>query len=911
MRKRLLCILLAAFMLMSIVASGTMQVYAQSDLRTSDDLIDMLKAFEGFSGACVKDNTQRSVGYGTRCDVCDPSDPNYPNTPCTAYTKENPISYEHATELMRNHLTYFENKVNWFADKHGFTFTQNQFDALVSFTYNCGEGWMLEAYDPEGNFRSAIVNRDQGDFLIYAFGLWSKSSNNISLGHIRRRMVEADVYLNGNYAEDVFQWPDDLRYVLLDGNGGNLRYAYQTFYAAEVCPIRAEFKDFPEKGIVGIPKDANGNDLILDGWYTKPVGGVKVENLTSVLTNGQVLYAHWKNTAGETVTINTDISTPVDVKVIVPQWWPNVLYEGPGKFYSEVRRTTLNEQLHLTKILTAKDGTTWGYCADGWIPLNDTNYNSVVAPAGTWYQVAATDLNIRTGPGISYALTGGQKQPGDQVLVVETQEESGADRTWAKLSDGNWICIQNGDTAWAVIMDPQPESKPQEVAGVTVSSVTITSEPTRKQYELNGLDILPDLTGGTIYIKYSNGQSRTCDITRSMISGFDNTTEGTKTITVTCGGKTATFTVSVVKRVLESISIATAPNKTSYIVGEKLDTTGLKVMASYSDNTSTTVTDYTVTGFNSDAAGEQTITVTYQGKTASFKVNVNARLLESISIATAPNKTSYIVGEKLDTTGLKVMANYSDNTSTAVTDYTVTGFNSNAAGDQTITVAYQGQIATFRVTVRDKVLTSIRVQGLPARVEYLQGSGTLDVTGGVVQLIYDVGGNQTIPMTKEMVSGFNNMLPGTQTLTVSYGGFTTTFTVTIIKPTVTFLNYDGTVLGKMQYALGEAVTPPETPTKPDDAMGQYEFAGWDKEVVPCAGNTTYTATFKLAYPKGDMDRNNKVDENDAIYLLWHVFFPKEYPIYAWADFDQSGAVNENDGIYLLWHVFFPEEYPLN
>jgi hypothetical protein len=107
------------------------------------------------------------------------------------------------------------------------------------------------------------------------------------------------------------------------------------------------------------------------------------------------------------------------------------------------------------------------------------------------------------------------------------------------------------------------------------------------------------------------------------------------------------------------------------------------------------------------------------------------------------------------------------------------------------------------------------------------------------------------------------------------------------------------------------VTPPEAPTKPDDAMGQYEFAGWDKEVVPCAGNTTYTATFKLAYPKGDMDRNNKVDENDAIYLLWHVFFPEEYPIYAWADFDQSGAVNENDGIYLLWHVFFPEEYPLN
>ena len=826
MRKRLLCILLAVMLLISTVPSGSLQANAKSNLQTSDKLVEVLKLFEGFTGACIRDGVQRSVGYGTRCDVCDPSDPNYPNTPCSAYTTENPISNEHATQLMRNFLVYFENKVNSFADKHGLTFNQNQFDALISFTYNCGEGWMLEAHDPEGNFRKAIVSGDKGDFLLYAFGLWSKSGNTVSLGHVRRRLIEADIYLNGNYAEDTSVWPADLRYVYLDGNGGTTRHYHQTFDATKTCLIRAE--------ITSTPKDAQGNDLILDGWYTKPEGGVKVENLTGVLTNGQVLYAHWKNSAGETVTINTDTSTTVDVNVIVPQWWPNTLYEGPGTFYSEVRKTTLNEQLHITKTVMGKDGNSWGYCADGWIPLSHTNYNSVVAPLGTWYQVIASDLNTRGGPGTSYPLTGAQKQPGDQVLVLETQEESGADRTWAKMSDGTWLCVRNGQTQWAVIMDPQPATKPQEVAGVTVSSVTITSVPTRKQYELNGLDVLPDLTGGTIYIKYSNGQSRSCAITRSMISGFDNTTEGTKTITVTCGGKTATFTVSVVKRVLEGINIAMAPNKINYIVGEKLDTTGLKVMANYSDNSSSAVTDYTMTGFNSNSAGQQVITVTYQGKTA-----------------------------------------------------------------------------IFHVTVRGKILTGVSIQSSPKKLEYVQGSGALDVTGGVVQLTYDVGGSQTIPITKEMVAGFNNKTLGNQSLTVTYEGFTASFTVTVIKPTVTFLNYDGTVLSKVQYALGEAVTPPEAPTKPDDAMGQYEFAGWDKEIVACAGNTTYTATFKLAYPKGDMDRNNKVDENDAIYLLWHVFFPEEYPIYAWADFDQSGAVNENDGIYLLWHVFFPEEYPLN
>ena len=155
------------------------------------------------------------------------------------------------------------------------------------------------------------------------------------------------------------------------------------------------------------------------------------------------------------------------------------------------------------------------------------------------------------------------------------------------------------------------------------------------------------------------------------------------------------------------------------------------------------------------------------------------------------------------------------------------------------------------------------------------------------------------------------MTLGSQSLTVTYEGFTASFTVTVIKPTVTFLNYDGTVLSKVQYALGEVVSPPETPTKPNDSVGQYEFAGWDKEIVPCAGNTTYTATFKLAYPRGDVDCDHKVNEEDAIYLLWHVFFPQEYPIYAEADFDRNGVLDENDGIYLLWHVFFSEEYPLN
>ncbi len=751
MRKRLICLLLAAVMLLGIIPAVSLPVKAESALKTSDALIDILIAFEGFSKTCYVDSSQRSVGYGTRCDVCDPNMEGYldPNRVCTAYNDETPITVEHAMELKRNYLNYFENKVNWFADKYGLTFTQQQFDALISFTYNCGEGWMLESYDPEGNFRRAITSGDTGDFLVYAFGLWSKSGKTVSLGHVRRRMIEAQIYLYGIY--DSSKWPDNLRYAYLDGNGGETRYYHQTFDATKTCTIRAEF--------TSVPKDAAGNDLILAGWFTEPEGGVEVKNLTGVLTNGMVLYAHWKNAAGEIVTVDTDTSSPADVRVVVPQWWPNTLYEGPGNYYSEVRKTTYNEQLHITKTVIGKDGNSWGYCSDGWIPLSHTNYDEVVNATsdGIWYTVTTpSGLNKRPTPDTS-GTSGGNVPKGTQVQILETQEESAADRTWGKMPDGYWICLREGGDQYASVMDPQPDaSQPGTGTPVTITGVTIASLPEVKEYPVGGLDVLPDLTGAQITIRYSNGSSKTLPITRHMVSGFDNSTLGTKTITVTCGGYTLAFNIEIVP--------------------------------------------------------------------------------------------------------------------TAV--------------------------------------TAISVHKMPTKTEYLYQSETLDVTGGVLLVTYERGLTREVPMTLDMVSGFSNAAVGTNTVTVTYGGCQTTFDVTVINPVVTFLNYDGTVISQTQYAIGAAVSAPQDPVKPADAMGEYVFAGWDKPVVACAGNATYTATFKLRYAIGDLDRNDKVDENDAIYLLRHVLFPDKYAIHAWADFDADGQVSEADAIYLLRHVLFPEKYPL-
>lgn len=61
---------------------------------------------------------------------------------------------------------------------------------------------------------------------------------------------------------------------------------------------------------------------------------------------------------------------------------------------------------------------------------------------------------------------------------------------------------------------------------------------------------------------------------------------------------------------------------------------------------------------------------------------------------------------------------------------------------------------------------------------------------------------------------------------------------------------------------------------------------------------------------GDLNKDNKINNDDVILLLWHVLFPEDYGINVNADFNSDGKVNNADVVLLLWHVLFPEDYPL-
>ena len=82
-----------------------------------------------------------------------------------------------------------------------------------------------------------------------------------------------------------------------------------------------------------------------------------------------------------------------------------------------------------------------------------------------------------------------------------------------------------------------------------------------------------------------------------------------------------TITVTVNDLIIESISVSGA--KSEFKVNEEFSTEGLQVKVNYKNGTSETVTTgYTASKPDMSKEGEQTVTVTYQGMTATYKINI-------------------------------------------------------------------------------------------------------------------------------------------------------------------------------------------------------------------------------------------------------------------------------------------------
>ena len=147
------------------------------------------------------------------------------------------------------------------------------------------------------------------------------------------------------------------------------------------------------------------------------------------------------------------------------------------------------------------------------------------------------------------------------------------------------------------------------------------------------------------------------------------------------------------------------PANPTVIQGTALDISGLEVYVVYSDASERSVTDYTLTGVNSSALGEQTVTVQYGELTGTFSVSVESKpeedYIAGFFLLSKP-KREYIQGEPLDLTGMRLMVYHHISPTELVgpENCVVTGFNTNQIGVQTLTVSYGGKSSEFLVVVK-------------------------------------------------------------------------------------------------------------------------------------------------------------------------------------------------------------------
>ena len=441
MHKRILCLALAALLLLSLIPALALPSRAASNMKTSEACIAMLKEFEGFAEYAYFDYSHYSIGYGS---TCDPDD--YPNG----------ITEAEADALLREFIASMEEELNRFANRTGILFSQYQFDALMLFTYNVGTGWMYS----DGDFRQAVIDNATGNEFIYPFTLWSSAGGKMNVGLVNRRLMEANMYLNGSYAKSR---PANYTYAMYDNNGGTAQPKVQGYD----CNLDAPVKSQPTR-----------EGYVFLGWYTAVEGGAWVRSLTAEHSQ-KTIYAHWQP-AGAAYGAAAAVSYQIPAGELASL----DTYDAPGGNVSG----SLNQDAVAVVEADYVDssGMKWGRLITGrWAKLGHPLVGTGKEPEviqGLKVNVTGDYVNVRTGPGTGYPVVAAVVQ-GDVIGL--TRVVSVEDTLWGQFRAG-WVCLEYTDYAGGLPVEepgdipqipgtPEAPQKPDKPAEKVVITGTVTA----------------------------------------------------------------------------------------------------------------------------------------------------------------------------------------------------------------------------------------------------------------------------------------------------------------------------------------------------------------------------------------------------------------------------------------------------
>ena len=165
------------------------EVIRNDNSLVSDALVDFVKFYEGFSSTPYRgsDSQNLTLGYGT-------------TNHCSSNWLFNyvPVSKELATKALKEEINLMAKRIKSNLDSEGISLTQNQFDSLCSFSYNCGDGALLGS----SLYRRVCAGvRDSS--LKENFTAWSNCNGQRLQGLYNRRIEEFNMFMNSDYTRNL------------------------------------------------------------------------------------------------------------------------------------------------------------------------------------------------------------------------------------------------------------------------------------------------------------------------------------------------------------------------------------------------------------------------------------------------------------------------------------------------------------------------------------------------------------------------------------------------------------------------------------------------------------------------------------------------------------------------------------
>lgn len=231
---------------------------------------------------------------------------------------------------------------------------------------------------------------------------------------------------------------------------------------------------------------------------------------------------------------------------------------------------------------------------------------------------------------------------------------------------------------------------------------------------------------------------------------------------------------------LTSIAVTSLPEKTVYYEDDPFSAQGLVVTAYYSDGTAADVRGYTLVVPDMYSVGEKTVTVSYQGQTASFPITVNRQPIDHIEISAPPSDITVPEGtEQPSLEGLELTVYYTDGRAPiTTTDYTLLQYDPDTLGEQTVLVSYKYEDITAPLTIEvvPKTLLSLAVTTPPTKQIYYDDDLRIDLSGLVLSATYDNGKTETVEPESAQFAPYS-VLNTDVDIILSYGGMTASYTV--------------------------------------------------------------------------------------------------------------------------------------